>query len=398
MLLVMIAGAVSAQRVDVNSNGMSDIWEWLYGANGINPNADADGDGFSNQQEATAGTDPFNSNSIPKISTAVFTGTNGSITMPDALGKLYQLQSITNLGSTNWLVETSAVARAGTNITFPSSANAAMKFYRIVVSDVDTDGDGVNDWEEYQLGLDPSNAWSNAQLDGNGNPLGDYPYVTGRLATQNVITIAATDPTTMQPDPGQSPTDLGVFTVTRGGFPLNSITVNLGLGGPGAGFAAPDLDYIALPASVSLPAGTSSMTVSVTPLANINLLVPVIAQLKLLSGSGYTVGSMSNASVVIFPSATANGTGLAGQYFSNSSPTDSGSTNFNAPNLFLTRIDPVIDFTWTNGTSPNLSNGLYTVRWTGQVQPQYSELYFFDTVSDDAVNLWVTDQLLIDNC
>ena len=30
--------------------------------------------------------------------------------------------------------------------------------------------------------------------------------------------------------------------------------------------------------------------------------------------------------------------------------------------------------------SPNLSNGLYTVRWTGQVQPQFSDTYYFDVV------------------
>ena len=55
-----------------------------------------------------------------------------------------------------------------------------------------------------------------------------------------------------------------------------------------------------------------------------------------------------------------------------------------------------IDFNWTNGTSPDLSNGLYTVRWTGQVQPQFSETYFFDVKSDDGCRLWVNDQLLID--
>ena len=46
--------------------------------------------------------------------------------------------------------------------------------------------------------------------------------------------------------------------------------------------------------------------------------------------------------------------------------------------------------------SPNLSNGYYTVRWTGQVQPQFSETYFFDVSSDDGCRLWVNDQLLID--
>ena len=43
-----------------------------------------------------------------------------------------------------------------------------------------------------------------------------------------------------------------------------------------------------------------------------------------------------------------------------------------------------------------MSNGLYSVRWTGQIQPQYSESYVFDVLSDDGVKLWVNDQLLID--
>ena len=69
---------------------------------------------------------------------------------------------------------------------------------------------------------------------------------------------------------------------------------------------------------------------------------------------------------------------------------------FNPTNLFLTRIDSTVDFNWTNGTSPDLSNGTYTVRWTGQVQPQFSETYIFDVASDDGCRLWVNDQLLID--
>jgi len=44
--------------IDLNGNGISDVWEWVYGANNVNPNADPDGDGFSNLQEAIAGTNP----------------------------------------------------------------------------------------------------------------------------------------------------------------------------------------------------------------------------------------------------------------------------------------------------------------------------------------------------
>src|SRR5208282_1055502 len=119
------------------------------------------------------------------------------------------------------------------------------------------------------------------------------------------------------------------------------------------------------------------------PMADTNLPTPVLAQLQLLPGANYTVGAESNASVVIYPSPTASGTGLLGQYYTNSSTTYTNSANFNPTNLLLTRIDPVVDFLWSNGMSPNLSNGNYTVRWTGQVQPQTSDTYIFDVNSDD---------------
>jgi len=37
------------------------------------------------------------------------------------------------------------------------------------------------------------------------------------------------------------------------------------------------------------------------------------------------------------------------------------------------------------------------VRWTGQVQPQYSEKYFFVANTDDGVKVWVNDVLIIDS-
>ncbi len=388
----------SAQMVDLNGNGMSDIWEWFYSAASINPNVDSDGDGMSNLQESIAGTNPFDSNSVPKISLFTVSATNSSIAMAAQLGKLYQLQSITNLGSANWLTETSMVVRAGTNFTFPSPVSPVMKFYRIAISDVDSDGDGVNDWEEYKLGLDPFNPLSNGTLDGNGRQMTDYQYVAGRLTSQNVITISATDPVTTQPDPGSSATDYAAFTVTRGGFPLNQVTVKLALGGPGTGFGTSGQDYFPLSTSVNFPAGTSTKTITVVPMANTNLQAPVIVQLQLLPGANYSIGTQSNASVVIYPSPTPNGTGLTGQYFINASSTYSNSVNFNPTNLELTRVDPTVDFVWGNNSIPITNNGgYYTVRWTGQVQPQYSETYYFDANTDDGVKLWVNDQLIVDD-
>ena len=40
-------------------DGISQIWNVRYGAEGIDPNADSDGDGLINRLEAVAGTDPF---------------------------------------------------------------------------------------------------------------------------------------------------------------------------------------------------------------------------------------------------------------------------------------------------------------------------------------------------
>jgi len=400
LLLLGAAGPLPAQMIDLNHNGMSDVWEWVYNAYGINPNGDSDGDGFSNLQESIAGTNPFNSNSYPHISLGWYSPGRFSVSVPCAPGKQYTLLSVTALGSTNWAVETNLVARSGTNVTLTAPPSATAKFYRVAVSEVDTDGSGLmNDWEKYALGLNVSNAWSNGQQDLNGYAMSDYAYATNLLAAQNVVTIAATVPTATQPSPGQNPPGTGQFTITRGGFPLDAIVVNLGTGGPGIGFATAGVDYNNnFPATATLPAGASSASFTLTPLANTNLQAPVISQLLLLPGTNYTVGAQSNAAVLIYPSPTPAGTGLLGQYYTNSSSTYTNAANFNPTNLFLTRIDPVIDFDWgPTNPPPNLSNGLYTVRWTGQVQPQYSETYVFDVYSDDGCRLWINDQLLIDD-
>jgi hypothetical protein len=89
------------------------------------------------------------------------------------------------------------------------------------------------------------------------------------------------------------------------------------------------------------------------------LLAPLAAMLKVLPGSGYTVGGFSNASVTIFPSQTPSGTGLTGYYYTNSSSTYASSANFNPANLKFTRVDTNIDFTWS--TTTPFTNGGYCV-------------------------------------
>ena len=315
-LFLLGAGRAHAQMVDLNGNGMSDIWELMYGADGLDPNADTDGDGVPNRLESLAATDPFDPTSFPQVLGTSFSTTNFNVTMLGALGKQYKLQSSLTPDGTNWATEASVILRAGATVTLSAALSPEMRFFRFSIADVDSDGDGLNDWEEYQLGLDPLNSFSNGQLDGNGHLIGDYAYVTGKLASENVFTIIASNPSATEPDPGQPGTATGTFTVSRGGFPLNTVTVLLGLSGPGPGFATEFVDHAYLPRALVFPPGMKPQTVTLNPLANTNLMSPVIAQLMLQPGSGYKMGGASNAGVVIYPSPTPNGGGLTGQWLS----------------------------------------------------------------------------------
>ncbi len=86
-------------------------------------------------------------------------------------------------------------------------------------------------------------------------------------------------------------------------------------------------------------------------------------------------------------SGTTTGDGLAGSYYDNS---DFTGTNYQ-------RVDPVVNFDWLEGSpAPGISSDTFSVRWTGFVQPRYSQTYTFYTLTDDGVRLWVNGQLLID--
>ncbi|NIQ73957.1 MAG: hypothetical protein GWN80_00020, partial [Gammaproteobacteria bacterium] len=83
-----------------------------------------------------------------------------------------------------------------------------------------------------------------------------------------------------------------------------------------------------------------------------------------------------------------SGTGLKGDYYDN--------MDFTA--FVLTRTDSTINFDWGTGSpDPSIGAETFSIRWTGQVEPFFSETYTFKTTSDDGVRLWVNSQLIIDN-
>lgn len=88
------------------------------------------------------------------------------------------------------------------------------------------------------------------------------------------------------------------------------------------------------------------------------------------------------------PPPSSNGTGLRGFYFN----------TMNLSGLPTTRLDSVLNFDWNSGVPlPALPVDQFSVRWLGQIQPNYSETYTFYTTSDDGVRLWINGQLLVDD-
>jgi len=89
-------------------------------------------------------------------------------------------------------------------------------------------------------------------------------------------------------------------------------------------------------------------------------------------------------------SSLGGGLGLLGRYYANTLPTDpfTGSP--------LVRTDAVVNFNWnSNSPDPSIPTSNYTVKWTGLVQPLFSEPYTFSTTTDDGTRLWINGQELV---
>ena len=65
--------------------------------------------------------------------------------------------------------------------------------------------------------------------------------------------------------------------------------------------------------------------------------------------------------------------------------------------LALVRIDPCVDFDWQDrAPAPGVERERFSVRWSGELEPRFSETYRISVASDDGARLWLDDRLVID--
>ena len=104
----------------------------------------------------------------------------------------------------------------------------------------------------------------------------------------------------------------------------------------------------------------------------------------------HTISTPASATTYTATYKASGGTvnGLTGEYFS--TPTLTGTV--------LTRVDSTVDFVWGAATpAAGVPADHFSVRWTGQVMPQFSETYRFYTLSNDGVRLWIDGTRIVNN-
>ncbi|MCT7991018.1 SBBP repeat-containing protein [Laspinema olomoucense] len=110
------------------------------------------------------------------------------------------------------------------------------------------------------------------------------------------VSIEATDPDATEGS------DTGEFTFTRTGDTSNAMTVNFTIE-PSIHWTRPqavsDTDYKAIPTSITIPAGESSVTLTIVPIDGNLVEWPETLRLKVAEGDGYEISTTENLDTVV---------------------------------------------------------------------------------------------------
>ncbi len=284
----------AAVALDTNNNQQSDVWEMAWGAPGLAAASDADGDGFTNAQESAAGTNPRSALDFPALEMALDSAAVFRFSWHGVAGKRYSLLGSSSLQAGSWLSTAPDVTGSGgTDKITLLTAGFSRQFFKMSVTDQDSDGDGFSDADERLVGFDPSTNHTerNALLDG--------ARLTAGMTAANVITVSAYDDTAAEhwPDP--------ILFVLRRTGGLQPLTVNFSL----AGTATRGTDYTTLPgSSVTFAPGQREAFLEAMPVtdANDGEATETIV-LTALAGSGYTIGAQNAATGSLLNQTAVNG-------------------------------------------------------------------------------------------
>ncbi|WP_435896009.1 DUF1800 family protein [Oceaniferula spumae] len=181
--LILLSSPIATAMIDLNGDGVSDLWQQIYPS--LLPNGDDDSDGYSNAIESYAGTDPLSRDSTPKISDLATNGNVVTLTWDSVAAKAYEIERY-NATLDSWSSVTSLVSDADGPLSVEIPMNAASEIFRLKISDIDNDGDGLSAWEEKMLVGFSDNTLRSPS---NGN-LADYSAAVRKLEGTGTLTLS----------------------------------------------------------------------------------------------------------------------------------------------------------------------------------------------------------------
>jgi uncharacterized protein (DUF1800 family) len=325
---------------------LCDVWQALFNGWGLSATGDEDNDGCSNYVESVAGTDPRVAGDCHRVGNTVISASNVVFTFDAEAGKKYRVLSDDSPGGAFATVVTQTSPVNGQTQYIPTTDTTnqtisvakpvgSKKFYKLEVSDVDTDSDTVSDWAEYRAGLDPNDT------DSDNDNISDGDEVQDEVSQPDEVSILASSSSASEDGPTS-----GNFTVSRTRS-LIGATVSFSL----TGTAASPADYNASPTnSVAFAPGERSKMIHVNPEPDSDLegSESVTATLTSATAGSYSPpvidGDRDTATVIIGNTTAPAGTGLQARYYDHSSSTYVNAANFgDSANYQYTRA----------GTSPN---------------------------------------------
>lgn len=155
-------------------------------------------------------------------------------------------------------------------------------FSRMEINEADSDGDGLTDFEESLLGLDPRNATTTPRV-------ADLVAARKTLASGSTVNLGVSVARAYE-----STGAAAEFTVFRSGG-IEPLTVAYTV----SGNAVAGSDYVALSGTVDIPAGARSVKIPVMPLPDGETEPQETVSITLQAGTGFSLGAPATASVQI---------------------------------------------------------------------------------------------------
>lgn len=149
--------------VDLDNDGVDDLYSARYGVAGVDPSTDPDGDGFDIFHESQFETDPLDPADRPTL--WLEPGDTANISWYSKRGIAYRPETSVDL--VGWLADGALQIGTGSLGRLPADTRGQARYFRLQGFPIDSDGDGLRDVDEERLGTNP------ADPDTDGDGLGD---------------------------------------------------------------------------------------------------------------------------------------------------------------------------------------------------------------------------------